>query len=244
MIIGLSGRRIDKEGIRPPHFPLANVEFVRERLRVLLREEVVSGLVSSAACGADLLALNEAIALGIRCRVVLPFERQRFRTTSVVDRPGDWRFYDNIIDKVASANDLLTLAGSLEDQSAYEAANFAVLDEAQAMGRSTGEEVRALLVWDGRSRGPGDLTEAFGVAARQQGLNILEVLTLRTCFVVQGFGEKTDLLTGRKLNLDASYEVIKEAVEEAGLRCVRADEIIHSGSIKRIWLSPTFPLIT
>jgi hypothetical protein len=51
------------------------------------------------------------------------------------------------------------------------------------------------------------------------------------CFVVQGFGEKTDLTDGRKLNLDASYQVIKEAVEEAGLKCLRADEIIHSGTI-------------
>ena len=53
----------------------------------------------------------------------------------------------------------------------------------------------------------------------------------KTCFVVQGFGEKTDLASGRALNLDASYEVIKEAVEEAGLRCVRADETVHSGTI-------------
>lgn len=55
----------------------------------------------------------------------------------------------------------------------------------------------------------------------------------KTCFVVQGFGEKTDLTTGRVLNLDASYEVIKEAVEEAGLKCMRADEIVHSGEIDR-----------
>src|SRR6185436_15976499 len=50
---------------------------------------------------------------------------------------------------------------------------------------------------------------------------------------VQGFGEKTDMLTGRVLNLDASYEVIKEAVEAAGLRCVRADEIVHAGTIDK-----------
>ena len=53
----------------------------------------------------------------------------------------------------------------------------------------------------------------------------------KTCLVVQGFGEKTDLTDGRKLNLDASYQVIKEAVEEAGLKCLRADEIVHSGTI-------------
>lgn len=52
-----------------------------------------------------------------------------------------------------------------------------------------------------------------------------------TCFVVQGFGKKTDYTNGRELNLNASYEVIKLAVEAAGLECVRADEIVHSGTI-------------
>ena len=54
---------------------------------------------------------------------------------------------------------------------------------------------------------------------------------MKTCFVVQGFGKKTDYTDGRVLDLDASYEVIKEAVESAELECVRADEIIHSGTI-------------
>lgn len=52
-----------------------------------------------------------------------------------------------------------------------------------------------------------------------------------TCFVVQGFGKKTDYTDGRVLDLDASYEIIKEAVESAGLQCIRADEIVHSGTI-------------
>ena len=55
----------------------------------------------------------------------------------------------------------------------------------------------------------------------------------KMCFVIQGFGEKTDFRTGRKLDLDASYEVIKEAVENAGLKCVRADEIQHSQVIDK-----------
>ncbi len=49
--------------------------------------------------------------------------------------------------------------------------------------------------------------------------------------MVQGFGKKTDYTNGRVLDLDASYEVIKEAVELSGMECVRADEIIHSGTI-------------
>lgn len=53
-----------------------------------------------------------------------------------------------------------------------------------------------------------------------------------TCFVVMGFGKKTDFETGRVLDLNQSYHnVIKPAVEAAGLKCIRADEIVHSGLI-------------
>jgi hypothetical protein len=53
-----------------------------------------------------------------------------------------------------------------------------------------------------------------------------------TCFVVMGFGKKNDFETGRVLDLDTSYtELIKPAVEAAGLKCIRADEIKHSGLI-------------
>jgi hypothetical protein len=52
------------------------------------------------------------------------------------------------------------------------------------------------------------------------------------CFVVMGFGTKTDYATGRKLDLNKSYRLlIKPVVEEKGLVCIRADEIRHSGSI-------------
>jgi tetratricopeptide (TPR) repeat protein len=53
-----------------------------------------------------------------------------------------------------------------------------------------------------------------------------------TCFVVMGFNKKTDFETGRTLDLDKSYwNMIKPAVEAAGMECVRADEIVHSGLI-------------
>jgi hypothetical protein len=54
----------------------------------------------------------------------------------------------------------------------------------------------------------------------------------KLCFVVMGFGKKTDYETGRTLDLNATYkEIIKPAATEAGLRCVRADEVMHSGHI-------------
>jgi len=55
---------------------------------------------------------------------------------------------------------------------------------------------------------------------------------MTTCFVVMGFGKKTDFETGRVLDLDKTYHnVIKPAVEELGIECIRADEIVHSGVI-------------
>lgn len=59
-------------------------------------------------------------------------------------------------------------------------------------------------------------------------------MATKTCFVVMGFGEKTDYQTQRTLNLDKTYQgIIKPAVEESGLTCIRADDIIHSGVIDK-----------
>lgn len=54
----------------------------------------------------------------------------------------------------------------------------------------------------------------------------------KRCFVVMGFGIKTDYINGRKLDLNKSYRLlIKPVVEAKNIECVRADEITHSGSI-------------
>jgi MAP3K TRAFs-binding domain len=63
----------------------------------------------------------------------------------------------------------------------------------------------------------------------------------KRCFVVMGFGTKSDYATGRKLDLDKSYRLlIKPVVEEKGVSCVRADEIKHSGSIDQVMYQELF----
>ncbi len=54
-----------------------------------------------------------------------------------------------------------------------------------------------------------------------------------TCFVVMGFGKKTDPAQENKtFDLDKSYKyIIKPAAESAGFACIRADEIQHAGNI-------------
>ena len=54
----------------------------------------------------------------------------------------------------------------------------------------------------------------------------------KTCFVVMGFGTKTDYTKPKTFNLDKSYRnIIKPAALAADLECVRADEIVHAGNI-------------
>ena len=53
-----------------------------------------------------------------------------------------------------------------------------------------------------------------------------------TCFVVMGFGLKTDYTKPKTFNLDKTYRnIIKPAAIAAGFDCVRADEILQSGNI-------------
>eukprot|EP00825_Cyclidium_porcatum_P034023 TRINITY_DN35909_c0_g1_i1.p1 TRINITY_DN35909_c0_g1~~TRINITY_DN35909_c0_g1_i1.p1 ORF type:complete len:133 (-),score=21.35 TRINITY_DN35909_c0_g1_i1:11-409(-) len=56
----------------------------------------------------------------------------------------------------------------------------------------------------------------------------------KICFVIMGFGKKTDFSTGKTLDLDKTYKnIIHPAVGNAGFQCIRADEIQDSGIIDR-----------
>ncbi len=47
----------------------------------------------------------------------------------------------------------------------------------------------------------------------------------RVCYVAQGLGAKIDDRSGLKVDLDRSYDVIRQAVEAAGLHCLRAGDL-------------------
>lgn len=187
-VIALSGRRIDAPQQEVARFPLERAPLVKASLKEFFVERRASALVCSAACGADLLALDVAGELGLRRRVVLPFERERFRETSVIDRPGDWGgLYDRIIDQVEAAGDLLVHEAG-EGDSAYAAILEVILDEALELARAesgvevseagtSGHDVLAVVVWDRKPRGDGDVSEAFGRLARRRGVPLIEILS-------------------------------------------------------------------
>ena len=56
----------------------------------------------------------------------------------------------------------------------------------------------------------------------------------RICFVIMGFGKKQDPYTNRTIDLDATYnKIIQPSVVACGYKCIRADEILDSGTIDR-----------
>ena len=183
VVIALAGRRIDAPDTNPPRFLLENVPMVRQRLADMFTAERTGALVCSAACGADLIALEEAERLGIRRRIVLPFSPARFRDTSVTDRPGDWGpIFDRIIASATSAGDLVIL-GDLEgnNDAAYAAANEAIIHEAQGLIQETtaGAPCKGVVVvvWEGAAREGTDASGGLRDLARRAGFEERSVLT-------------------------------------------------------------------
>lgn len=178
MIVALAGRRIDKADSKDPRFPLKNVERVARSLHGLLVENETTAIVSSAACGADLIALTEAGKLGLRRKVILPFDRATFRQGSVVDRPGEWgTIYDKVIAEVDAAGDLMTLS-QVANLDPYSMTSERILDEAIELARQLDERAGAIIMWDGEVRDKPDYTAEFDVSARRRGLAVFEIRTV------------------------------------------------------------------
>jgi hypothetical protein len=186
-VVALGGRRIDAEPTSTPRFPFDQVNRVGMEIADQLRRTQAVALVCSAACGADLIALETAQKMGLPTRIILPFSAARFRETSVVDRPRP-EFWGNMFDRVTSAarthGDLVELDAPEADD-AYSMTNSVIIREAKKLAGIKDRErsVRslrliALVVWEGAPRGSDDNTNEFVQLARESGFRIEQVLTL------------------------------------------------------------------
>lgn len=172
----LAGRRIDPIDGDPPRFPLDRTLAVGQQITTELVERKVSRLVCSAACGADILALEACEALDISATVILPFWVAIFREVSVTDRPGDWgpRF-DKVIARARSWSDLVELGYDIDDEEAFLKANREIVARVE---QATASEKFAIVVWNGSARGKDDATADLAEHARAARLKVIEIPTL------------------------------------------------------------------
>jgi hypothetical protein len=180
MIVALAGRRIDAPDTKVHRFPFENVEKVEQRLKAFFLSCKASVLVCSAACGSDLLALDIAGELKLQRRIILPFSPDVFKKKSVTDCYGDWESkFDKICNKVNS-HQMLRVLNSGDDQKAYERTNVEILNLAERIAQSQkgNKKIIALVVWDGKSRGPDDITTHFLEEAKKKDISIEEISTL------------------------------------------------------------------
>ena len=172
-VFSFAGRRIDPLGSKRHAFPLEAVSLVSAKIVTYLRQTAPAAIFGAAACGADFLVLRAAGDLGIPRTIVLPFDRDLFRTTSVLDRPGRWEDYDQILDSARTEGGLEVLKFQKPGPTAYRAGNTAILDHAQA----SGYPVRAFIVWEGAKKGQRDYTAELRDSAKQRGIPVDEIRT-------------------------------------------------------------------
>ena len=170
MIAVVAGRRPDPPGHPTPKFPLENIICVREQIRNWLKKEGPDRVVCSAACGADLLVHDIAADLGISRTVVLPYGVDRFRATSVSDRPGGWGpLYDRLVSDLGPSGLLLSL-DLPEGGEAYRVTTERMVHVAFEQT----SDVVALAVWEGG--GGGETGRLLRLVAERGGRTV-QVLT-------------------------------------------------------------------
>lgn len=173
----LAGRRIDGSGQSSERFPQRMTSIVSQRLESKFKEYQVGLLVCSAACGADLVALEIAIRRGIDFKIVLPYAADKFRRTSVIDRPGEWgEIFDKVVYYADKRGNLINLNLGSEGEKAFSLTTHSLFDTAHSL--MSGLPPFAFVVWEGRPRSGPDATAEFKKIAEDRHLEIIQVLTV------------------------------------------------------------------
>ncbi len=182
MIVALAGRRIDERNAKEMRFPLAMEDVVYTRILEFFQKKRnnITTLISSAACGADLLALKAAKKLDIQRHIILPFARARFRVTSVTDRPGDWgKLFDEMCNEAESEGRLIILKAFESEEEAYSAVTTSILDHAESLRSiKKNEKLLAVVVWEGKEKSKNDETKAFEQKAKGRRFKVKTILTM------------------------------------------------------------------
>jgi class 3 adenylate cyclase len=149
-VLAFTGHMIDGPDSRAPRFPAAIEEAVREAVGQHLAALQPTAVYGSAACGADILCLEAARALGCETHIVLPFPAAEFRRSSVDFAGGNWgeRF-----EQALAAADSVTIASDHRasgSAATFEYANLIITGMGALRAEALDTGLRGLAVWDPR----------------------------------------------------------------------------------------------
>jgi predicted acylesterase/phospholipase RssA len=225
MIAVFAGRRIDKAGSEVPRFPASVVRDVRNLIIGSFKKNAVSRLICSAACGADLLALEVAKELNIPVDIFLPFERDRFKTTSVSDCSEVWGMsFDELVKKNQRTElHLLNLNGHTAP---FFATNDKMLNHARPL-----DGVKAFIVWDGVAKDNDDATSNFRDHALRLQLPIEEI-RIPVNYKQEYITRAQDVLNNKEKFNDPEYlQRLCANLEEWDQFAYAADVLLHKRTL-------------
>ncbi len=149
-----SGHMIDQPGRQQERFPAELEPTVRKEIVDSLNELNAGVGYSSAACGSDIIFLEEMLKRGSEINIVLPFEKEKFIEQSVdVILGANWgKRFDRLIKKAARVI-ILCQYNPLMNKPNLEFTNLFMYGKAMSRSQTMGTNLESVAVWNGR---PGD----------------------------------------------------------------------------------------
>src|SRR5690349_10862116 len=140
MIIVYGGCQADEPGRKAPRLPRYAEEPLERRIRGLLRSLKPRSLVGALASGADIIFARAALAENIPVHVVLPFDSDTFRRTSVAPRGQVWADHYN---RILESPGVQVTCGELDpaDDQTYRKHNAVLLSEGKSVAAAADERV-------------------------------------------------------------------------------------------------------
>jgi tetratricopeptide (TPR) repeat protein len=241
-VAAIAGRRIDAPGADPSRFPPSAAAVVKAGVARLLKKHEVGTLVASAACGADILALEAAEENGARTRIILPFAADRFRQTSVVDRGGDWgERFDALMKRAGARGDVVVLAPEADgDEAAYGRATARIVAEAAELAARAGVKPIAIPICDAAPKARADATKDFADRAEAAGMTVFTIsstpLEVARSFLESGGGWDAEPVLDLQSDLSvAEPAVAAQLARELASRFLKRQKPLTTEVVDRIW---------
>lgn len=151
-IFVFSGHMIDMPGTVQQRFPVHCEAQVRQSIRQYLADADFCIAYCSAACGADIIFLEEVLEKGGEINIVLPFSTEVFKQKSVDLIAGsDWaERFDKVINKASRVVSLAQHNPEIEFP-VYDFTNRFIFGMAQNRAAIIDSKVHCFSVWDGVS---------------------------------------------------------------------------------------------